>query len=144
MAKAVPVKRIEGALGALLSRGTRIRLHERLVSEIPGVDATTYPVLSGLARLGPASATRLAEAVGLDRTVTTRYVSRLEKAGLIARTADDADKRATRLELTAAGRAVIATTRKRLALVLEDAVKDWPKREAERFAAALEKFSRAL
>lgn len=39
---------------------------------------TTYPVLSGLGRLGPTTATHLASVIGVDRSATTRYASKLE------------------------------------------------------------------
>lgn len=54
-----------------------------------GIDTTAYPVLSGLARLGPTTATQLAATIGVDRTVTTRYASRLEAAGLLSSAVDD-------------------------------------------------------
>jgi DNA-binding MarR family transcriptional regulator len=49
----------------------------------------------------------------LDRTATTRYASRLESAGLLRRAPDPEDARATRLELTSAGRAAVAAMRRR-------------------------------
>jgi DNA-binding MarR family transcriptional regulator len=144
VAKGTPSKRVEVALRSLLLRSTRLRLQAELVEGIAGVDPTTYPVLSGLATTGPTTASRLAEMIGLDRTVTTRYLSRLEEAGLVARSADRHDARATRVELTAAGSEAAATMRRRLAGTVGDILDGWSKRDAERFAAALEKFSRQL
>ena len=136
--------RVEAALGRLLLRGTRMYLYERLVDGVEGVDPTTYPVLSGLARGGPTSATRLAAVIGLDRTATTRYASRLESAGLLRRAPDPEDARVTRLELTAAGRAAVSAMRDTLTSVFDDLLAGWSGPEADRFAAALERFTTQL
>ena len=136
--------RVEAALGRLLLRGTRMYLYDRLVDCVDGVDATTYPVLSGLARGGPTSATRLAATIGLDRTATTRYASRLESAGLLRRAPDPEDARATQLELTSAGRAAVAAMRGTLTEVFDDLLDSWSGPEADQFAAALERFTTQL
>jgi DNA-binding MarR family transcriptional regulator len=144
MAKGSSVKRVDSALGVLLARSTRTRLHDQLVEGVAGVDATTYPVLTGLASTGPTTASRLAHAIGLDRTVTTRYLTRLENAGLVARSADTADARATRVELTAAGADAVTKMRKRLAATVGAILDGWSKRDAERFGSAFDKFTREL
>jgi len=136
--------RVEAALGRLLLRGTRMYLYDRLVNGVEGVDATTYPVLSGLARSGPTSATRLAAIIGLDRTATTRYASRLESAGLLRRAPDPEDARATRLELTAAGEAAVVAMRGTLTEAFDDLLAGWSGPEADQFAAALERFATQL
>ena len=136
--------RVEAALGRLLLRGTRMYLYDRLMDGIEGVDATTYPALSGLARSGPTSATRLAAIIGLDRTATTRYASRLESAGLLRRAPDPEDARATRLELTAAGEAAVAAMRDTLTEVFDDLLASWSGPDADQFAAALERFTTEL
>ncbi len=136
--------RAQAVIGRFLVRSNRTYLYERLVDGVNGVDATTYPVLSGLARVGPASATRLAAAIGLDRTATTRYASRLEAAGLLRRVPDARDGRATTLELTARGEAAVAAARRALAALFEDVLADWGEPEAERFVAGLERFVTAL
>jgi DNA-binding MarR family transcriptional regulator len=141
MAKASSSRRVEAALSMLTLRATRNVLYDRLVDDIDGVDATTYPLLSGLARFGPMSATRLAEALGFDRTVTTRYASRLEAAGLLERSDDATDRRATVLLLTPAGRAAAGIARRRLTATIDEVLGGWTKREGERFAVALEKFA---
>ena len=131
--------RIEAAIGQLLRRSTRAHLYENMVAGLDGVDATTYPVLSGVARWQPVSATNLALEIGIDRTATTRYASRLQQAGLIDRVPDPTDARATLIRLTAAGERVVATMRERLVDHLETATADWPESEAQQFASALER-----
>ena len=136
--------RVEAQLGRLLLRSTRTYLYDQLVTGVDGVDATTYPVLSGLARIGPTTATELAAAIGLDRTATTRYASRLQAAGLLYRVSDDQDRRAIRLELTPAGREAITTMRRTLSQLFDDMLSTWTRNEAEQFATSLERFTAML
>ncbi len=49
----------------------------------------------------------LADGVGVDDTTATRLVDRLEAAGLAARRSDTGDRRATTVELTAAGEELV-------------------------------------
>jgi DNA-binding MarR family transcriptional regulator len=139
-----PGERIATQLGRLLLRTTRQSLYQKIVEDVDGIDATTYPVLSGLARLGPATATQLAAAIGLDRTVTTRYASKLEAAGLLHRVPDPADARAAQLELSAAGRVAAAATRRNLSSAVDDILATWPTAEAAAFSRSLERFTDRL
>jgi DNA-binding MarR family transcriptional regulator len=131
-------------VGRLLLRSTRTYLYDQLVTGVDGVDATTYPVLSGLARIGPTTATELAAAIGLDRTATTRYASRLQAAGLLHRVSDVQDRRAIRLELTPAGHEAVAAMRRTLSQLFDDMLSTWKRDEAEQFVASLERFTTML
>jgi DNA-binding MarR family transcriptional regulator len=139
-----PEKRVAAALGVLLLRSNRTHLYGQLTEDLPGVDTTTYPVLSGLARLGPTTATRLAEAIGLDRTVTTRYATRLERAGLIGRSTAPADARAVQLELTGRGLDAVQRMRSALERMIREAMTGWTPQQSEIFAAGLEQFADVL
>jgi DNA-binding MarR family transcriptional regulator len=136
--------RVEAALGLLVRRSTRAGLYGALVAGIEGLGETTYPVLSGLARLGPVTSTRLADEIGIDRTATTRYAGRLEAAGLLARTPDPSDARATLLLLTASGEAAVAAARERLTGRLAEVLAGRPPAERAVFAAVLEELVEAL
>ncbi|MER0247298.1 MarR family transcriptional regulator [Streptomyces sp. HSW2009] len=123
---------LEQALGQLLLRRNRSALYDAVLDEAPpGVDRQTYRVLSGLARLGPQSAARLADEVGIDRSGASRYADRLETAGLIERGPDPHDGRATLLSLTAKGRTTVAGLRDALTRHLEDRIADWPEGQAQ-------------
>ncbi|WNV88867.1 MarR family transcriptional regulator [Umezawaea sp. Da 62-37] len=130
--------RVEAALGLLLRRTTRANLYDNLVTDVTGVDETTYPVLSGIARMEPVSSTRLADEIGIDRTATTRYAARLEKAGLVRREADPGDARSTLLLLTPDGRSAIDSARRKVVDRLDGIVAEWTPLEAELFASVLE------
>ncbi|MFI5776498.1 MarR family winged helix-turn-helix transcriptional regulator [Nocardia sp. NPDC051570] len=131
------------AIAELLRRQTREGVYAELTAGVdPAVDAATYPVLSALARWGPRSAAALATEIGLDRSVTSRHATRLERAGLVLRSPDPDDARATLLSLTEDGQRAIAAMRGRLARRLDRHLADWPEAEARAFAAALTRFVR--
>ncbi|KPI08879.1 transcriptional regulator, MarR family [Actinobacteria bacterium OK074] len=123
---------LEQALGQLLLRRNRSALYDAaLEGAPPGVDRQTYPVLSGLARLGPQSAARLADEIGIDRSGASRYADRLESAGLLKRGPDPTDGRATLLALTPKGRTAVAGLRTALTRHLAGLIADWPDGQAQ-------------
>ncbi|MFJ1709344.1 MarR family winged helix-turn-helix transcriptional regulator [Kitasatospora sp. NPDC088346] len=133
---------IAAALGPLLRRSTRASLYAHLTDGLgEALDELTYPVLSGLARTGPCSAADLGREIDLDRTTVTRRADRLERAGLLRRAPDPADRRATLLTLTADGHAAVTATRRRLATAIDDALTTWPPAEARTFARLLRRFT---
>ncbi|WP_018680151.1 MarR family winged helix-turn-helix transcriptional regulator [Actinokineospora enzanensis] len=133
--------RLESALGELLQRRTRVDLYADLVAGIGrGLDITSYPILSGLARTGPSTANALGGRIGLDRSGVSRHATRLEEGGLLARTPDPDDARGTLLTLTEEGERVVALLRTRLARLFDDWLADWPPDEAAAFVTGLERF----
>lgn len=132
MADAELARDLGQALGQLLLRRNRSMLYNAVLdSAPPGVDRQTYRVLSGLARLGPQSAARLAEEIGVDRSGASRYADRLEDAGLLERRPDPDDGRATLLTLTPAGHDAVAVLRDALTRHLADRIADWPDWQAQ-------------
>ncbi len=106
---------------------------ERLLALIrwlspPGLSLTTAATLSTLERSGPCRLTALAASEGVTQPAMTQLVGRLEDSGLAVRCADPADGRAVHVQITDAGRELIA--RRRAA-------------RAERLSALLSMLSRA-
>jgi DNA-binding MarR family transcriptional regulator len=66
-----------------------------------------YQVLAAAARGEPGSQLALAQHLGVDRTVMTYLLDDLERAGLIERRPDPADRRARRIVATAHGRELL-------------------------------------
>ncbi|TQN28494.1 MarR family transcriptional regulator [Haloactinospora alba] len=136
-------QRCETALGTLLQRRMRVTLYEELVAGIGrGVDITSYPILSGLARLGPVTAGTLGAEVGLDRSGVSRHASRLETGGLVYRRQDPDDARNSLLVLTQEGERVVGLLRERLAGMFGEQLASWPREQAEQFVSGLERFVR--
>jgi DNA-binding MarR family transcriptional regulator len=139
---ASPGSDIAETLGFLLQRAARARLYGRLTADLDdALDEATYPVISGLARLGPRSAAQLAEGIGLDRSVVSRHAARLSQAGLLTRLPDPSDRRAVLLTLTEPGHRAVREMRQRLADALDEYLAPWPPGEAQRFAANLRQFA---
>lgn len=99
------------ALGAVM-RGY-LRAVDEAVADVPG-GPRGYQVLVSSGREGPRTQLALAQQLGLDRTVMTYLIDDLQKAGLVERRPDPADRRARRVELTDAGRERLCTLAARL------------------------------
>jgi DNA-binding MarR family transcriptional regulator len=67
-----------------------------------GIRATQFSLLAALALEGPATITRLADAMGMDRTTLTRNLKPLLKDGLVEM-AEGSDRRRRRVGLTGRG-----------------------------------------
>ena len=139
-----PVPPLADHLGRLLTRSNRAVLYDDLTDHVDGVTATTYPVLSGLARTGPTTVTRLAEIIGMDRTVVTKYAAQLADAGLLRKSVRDDDRRASDLELTDAGTRTVAVLRRRLHRVLREATAAWPPDDVAQLATLLDRLLTSL
>ena len=64
---------------------------------------TQFLIIKRLVRLGPMAASELARAVELDGGAMTRQLDQLERKGYLRRCRHEQDRRALRIELTAAG-----------------------------------------
>lgn len=71
-----------------------------------GVKATQFTMLGAVALMGPASVTRLAEHLALDRTTLTRNLKVLAQEGLVSISAGE-DRRERVVRLTDEGQAAI-------------------------------------
>ena len=71
-----------------------------------GVRATQFTMLGAVALMGPASVTRLAERLALDRTTLTRNLKVLADQRMVSISAGD-DRRERVVEVTAEGQAAI-------------------------------------
>ncbi len=93
------------ALGVLLR--SYLKAAGPVFAGVPG-GPRGYQVLAAAARARPGSQQELAGHLGLDRTVMTYLLDDLERAGLIERRLDPADRRARRIAVTGAGRDLLA------------------------------------
>jgi len=89
---------------------------ERLVALIrwlspPGLSLTAAATLGTLGRLGPHRLTVLATAEGVTQPAMTQLIGRLSDAGLVERRADPADRRVVHIQITDAGRNLVARRR---------------------------------
>ena len=105
----LPLASRQESLGVLLGlvRSAVVQAMEAELAAL-GVDLRfiQFLMLKRLARLGPMSASELARAVELDGGAMTRQLDQLERKGYLRRCRHAQDRRALRIELTDAGRAL--------------------------------------
>jgi DNA-binding MarR family transcriptional regulator len=95
------------------------RLVDRQVSG-GGLTRTQLSVLSTIARQGPLGLGELADAEGLNPTMLSRIVGKLEAAGLLLRSPDPQDRRAVTVEVTADGAALQQSLRRERTALFAD------------------------
>jgi DNA-binding MarR family transcriptional regulator len=133
------IDEIESALHALAQALKQVRLHEHLLARARvDVDRAGVALLYVLYMEGASlRVTDLAEQLRIDAPAVTRKAQQLEKSGLVGRSRDPGDARATRLQLTAQGRRtinrILAARRAWLTTVLSS----WPKAEQSELARLL-------
>ncbi|MDX6198632.1 MAG: hypothetical protein QOJ79_1783 [Actinomycetota bacterium] len=105
------------------------------------VDPSGAMVLSRLEELGPVRLSTLAQVLCLDISTVSRQVPALERQGWVARERDPEDQRAQLLQLTPAGREVLADVRRSRIEVLRRLLPDWTEAELDAFAGQLHRFN---
>ena len=78
-----------------------------------GLSATAYQTLTGLTREGPVRLTALAATEGISQPSMTQLIQRLERQGLTTRVDDPEDGRALLVDVSDAGRALLARQHRR-------------------------------
>lgn len=102
-----------------------------------GLTRTQLSVLGTVARLGPLGVGVLAEREGLNPTMVSRVVSKLEDDGVIRRRTDPVDRRVVRVEITPAGADLHARLRCERTALLTDALVRLTAAESDTLLAAL-------
>lgn len=103
-----------------------------------------FGALSVVLRWGPISQIDLARSLGFDRSTTALVVGLLVKRRLIAKTADEADRRKFALTLTPAGRKLLQACTAEADAVREALLSPFTKQEAAEFIRLLRKFNDAF
>lgn len=116
-----------------LALGTRMkRIGERLQADTQAIidaaavpiQASQFPFLAALDRLGPLTIGELAQAIGITQPGVTRAVVQLASAGLVeTRTADD-DQRRRIVSLSSKGQQLVASAKRDLWPRIAGAVAD--------------------
>lgn len=106
-----------------------------------GIDQTGFMLLSVLSDCGPLRSTLLASRVHSDPSTISRQVAHLVGQGLVERTADPVDGRASLLAVTDAGRTDLGTARHARELMLAAAIAHWSDRDRRSLAALLDRLA---
>jgi DNA-binding MarR family transcriptional regulator len=88
-------------------------------------DRAAVGLLAHLLEVGPVRAGDLAERACLDPSTVSRHLRALEDAGHLVRTPDHEDRRATLLEVSPSGRALVLETRAQRIAILRRATAAW-------------------
>ncbi|MDO0929086.1 MarR family winged helix-turn-helix transcriptional regulator [Streptomyces sp. TG1A-8] len=107
----------------------------------PELSLVSYTLLGHLEERGGCRATDLAAHHALDKSTVSRQVAALERAGLIERRPDAGDHRVQVLQLTGAGRAILAQVTRSRRAAFRERLADWPEEDLVRFAAYLERYN---
>ncbi|MFD4293816.1 MarR family winged helix-turn-helix transcriptional regulator [Rhodococcus sp. NPDC058505] len=102
-----------------------------------GLTRTQLAVLGTVSRIGPLGLGALAEVEGLNPTMLSRVVGKLEADGLLRRSADPTDRRAARVEATDAGADLSRQLRRERTRLFADALGRLPDGDADAVIAAL-------
>jgi DNA-binding MarR family transcriptional regulator len=94
-------------------------IQERLAAH--GVRRWHYAVLATLAEFGPSAQAQIGRRLGVDRSDMVALLNDLEREGYVSRAPDPADRRRNSVDLTEAGRDILARF-DRLVIAADDAL----------------------
>jgi DNA-binding MarR family transcriptional regulator len=105
-----------------------MQIGKRMRQRRPGdeVDPATVPVLHMLSCTGAIRLSELAARMQLDASTVSRHARQLEERGLISRTGDPDDRRASRVEITELGRKAMAASFEHRKQLIAHAIASWP------------------
>jgi DNA-binding MarR family transcriptional regulator len=137
------LRRLEAEVGVLIRRIRRV-IHERARAVHPDMQPTSYLLLAWLAEEGPVRASAIAESFGIDKGAISRQIQHLVDLGLVTRSPDPDDGRATLVAASddAARRmADVADHRRKW---LDEQLADWSAAELAAFVDTLGRYNSAL
>lgn len=106
--------------------------------------ASGVAALRAVQRYGPLSVTDLARRLGLDQSTTSRQVRPLEAQGLVDRTGDPEDRRASRIGLSLAGRRLLERVDDVLLNDFDAALAGWSDDDRDHLGRLLDRLRRDL
>lgn len=137
------MRALEHEIG-VIARRIRRNTDERARMIHPDLAAAAYSLLAAVAEEGPVRASTLADAFSLDKGAVSRYLTQLEELGLLSRTPDPADGRASLLELTDDGRQRLQDMLNRRRAQFGDRLATWSDEDLARLADNLGRYNRTL
>ena len=123
---------------AEIQRWTQRWLHRRTGTSL---SPNETHLLSHLQKAGPQRMSALAAWQNVDKSTMTMQVKTLLKRGFVQRSPDPEDRRAVIVELTEAGREVLAAYADRASEILADSLEGWSDEDLSRFSRDLARFA---
>lgn len=121
---------IELNLYRIVRSSTSPQMHEAIL-RTSGVDQerSAYPLLASIDMLYPIRITDLATVLGVTQSTVSRQLSALTDAGLIGRSGDPEDRRASIVRLTRKGERVLEAIRTARHQMLEALLEEWSQKD---------------
>ena len=123
-ARAEAVRALEGEFSELISRFRKV-IAENAHRVSPGMLPGAYKVFTTIVRRGSVTQSALAEHLLVDKGQLSRTVRELEQLGLVQRTPDPSDGRASLLSPTEEGLARLETARAPQENALASSLEEW-------------------
>jgi DNA-binding MarR family transcriptional regulator len=139
-----PIPAPDTAEDALMS--LMMALGRRMRQRQPGdeIDYSAFPILKLLTHQGPMRLSALAQVLGLDASTVSRHARQLEDKGLLERTGDPDDGRASRVAVSERGHACLAKGFETRKHVIASALEGWSDEERETLRAQLHRLVETL
>jgi DNA-binding MarR family transcriptional regulator len=127
--------------GVFLRRADRFYADLRLGPDGLDLDRAGYLLLGRIVAAGPIRLSALADGMCLDLSTISRQVHTLEAAGLVGRTTESTDRRASLIAATDRGREIYDRNHAVQRAALRDLLSDWTDAERDEFARLLTRFN---
>ena len=137
------VRHLEHEVGVLIRRVKRV-IGERARAVHEDLLPASYLMLSYVADHGPARSSAVAEMFTIDKGAISRQVQHLVDLGLLERTPDPADGRATLLVVSEEGRRRLADVADQRRKLLDERLGDWSDDQLASFVQDLARYNAAL
>lgn len=137
------VDHLEQEVGVLIRRIRRV-IHERSRSVHPELQPASYLLLSYLVTNGPTRASKVAEQFGIDKGAISRQVQHLVELGLLDRTPDPDDGRATLVSASADAQERLSEVNRHRREHLDEVLGDWDDDDLASFVGLLSRYNTSL
>ena len=134
---------LEQEVGVMIRRIRRI-IGERARSVHPDLQSSSYLMLTWLHQHGAQRASAMADSFGIDKGAISRQVQHLLDLGLVDRSPDPDDGRATLVSISAKASTRIAEVNDDRRRWLDDRLGDWPDEDLSEFVRMLGSYNAAL
>lgn len=137
------LRRIESEVGVLIRRVRRV-IGERARAVHPDLAPSTYLLLAHVAETGPLRASTLVDDMGMDKGAVSRQVTHLVDLGLLERSQDPDDGRATLLVASADARDRLDRVGRERSERFGRMLSDWSEADLTDLADRLTRYNAAL
>ena len=143
MTRAESLRQLEHEVGVMIRRIRRV-IGERARAVHEDLQPASYLMLGHIAENGPLRASTMAEVFAIDKGAISRQIQHLVDLGLVTRTPDPADGRATLVAATEDAVRRMADVAEHRRKWLDEQLGDWSEEELRGFAEVLGRYNEAL